>query len=838
MSTQYFCKNQERRDLLKGHTTLNGIDFLEVLDDPGFWKEERQAILVVHLINSPAGPIDLKGKNILIEGGVRIKNLKALWAFPASQFSPLPSKAGIEPNKLVSDKARGILLSLADPDRVLVVRTGTAGDFSIYTLRLVKSLETPTHPDNYDPILSGIDFSFKVECPSEFDCKKEEICPPLVYPEPEIDYLAKDYTSFRRIMLDRLSVSMPGWQERNAADMQVALVEVLAYVGDHLSYYQDAVATETYLGTARKRISVRRHARLVDYFMHDGCNARAWVHLRLDAGTMTVPVKTKLLTRCTNAEIVIDPGEAKKIIAQQKPVVFETMFKIELSQAHNEMKFYTWGDSQCCLPRGAVKATLIEDPLNPLNLTEGDFLVFEEVKSPVTGGPEDSDPTHRHVVRLTGVEHTIDPLDGTPVVNIQWHEEDALPIPFCISAIITEGSSEHVVPDVSIARGNLVLADHGRTVTETDTFTPGQIANRLLAPLWLRGGPVTCCETYNPDASAASVMNRRLDKCSPVVVLMEDPGGAKIQWESRKDLLSGDEFSEEFVLETESDGRAYVRFGDGEHGKEPGAEEGFGAEYRVGNGTEGNVGAGALFHIVSKVGGITGVTEVRNPLPALGGVDMETNEEARQFAPEAFRVQERAVTEQDYADVAMRFPGIQKAVATFQWTGSWTTVFLVVDREQGKPVQGDPQFKEDLLNHMEKYRMAGFDLELADPVYVPLDIVISVCVKPGYFKSDIEQALLKVFSSYQWEPGQLGFFHPDNFTFAQPVYLSRIYESAVKVEGVFYVEVAKFERWGKGPGSEIEDGVLTPGRAEIVRLDNDPNYPENGKIEFAMKGGM
>ena len=57
----------------------------------------------------------------------------------------------------------------------------------------------------------------------------------------------------------------------------MTLVELLAYSADQLSYYQDAVATEAYLGTARRRASVRRHARLVDYAMHDGANARAWV---------------------------------------------------------------------------------------------------------------------------------------------------------------------------------------------------------------------------------------------------------------------------------------------------------------------------------------------------------------------------------------------------------------------------------------------------------------------------------------------------------------------------------------------------------------------------------
>ena len=44
------------------------------------------------------------------------------------------------------------------------------------------------------------------------------------------------------------------------------LVEALAYTADQLSYQQDAVATEAYLGTARRRVSIRRHARLMDYF--------------------------------------------------------------------------------------------------------------------------------------------------------------------------------------------------------------------------------------------------------------------------------------------------------------------------------------------------------------------------------------------------------------------------------------------------------------------------------------------------------------------------------------------------------------------------------------------
>ena len=89
----------------------------------------------------------------------------------------------------------------------------------------------------------------------DFDCKQVITCPAEKFSYPEINYLAKDYASFRQLILDRLALLVPDWKERNPADIGMVLVELLAYVGDHLSYQQDAIATEAYLGTARRRIS-------------------------------------------------------------------------------------------------------------------------------------------------------------------------------------------------------------------------------------------------------------------------------------------------------------------------------------------------------------------------------------------------------------------------------------------------------------------------------------------------------------------------------------------------------------------------------------------------------
>ena len=70
-----------------------------------------------------------------------------------------------------------------------------------------------------------------------------------------VQFLARDYAAFRTLMLDDLAANSSDAFVQHPANIDVALVEVLAYVADYLSYYQDAVATEAYLETARRRIS-------------------------------------------------------------------------------------------------------------------------------------------------------------------------------------------------------------------------------------------------------------------------------------------------------------------------------------------------------------------------------------------------------------------------------------------------------------------------------------------------------------------------------------------------------------------------------------------------------
>ena len=192
------------------------------------------------------------------------------------------------------------------------------------------------------------------------------------------------------------------------------------------------------------------------------------------------------------------------------------------------------------------------------------------------------------------------------------------------------------------------------------------------------------------------------------------------------------------------------------------------------------------------------------------------------------------MTTDDYGRVTERNRAVQRAAATLRWTGSWYTVFTTVD-----PVAGtDPApLKQELAAFVDRYRMAGHDLEFNDPRYVSLEIVLHVCVKDDYFRSDVGRGLLLGLGNGVLPDGRRGLFHPDNFTFGQSVFLSPIYAAAHQVPGVAAVEITTFQRQGTPDASFLPRGELPLGRLEIARLDNDANFPERGVLRLELEGG-
>ncbi|MFI1869774.1 putative baseplate assembly protein [Streptomyces jumonjinensis] len=439
------------------------MDTVEVCDD-------GLTLIVTFLGKAPEG---LRPENVRIDGGRRITGIEAVEVSVEREEDP-------------------------ELDDRLLVTVDRTGDASRYRLSVVDTDPYDRPGDEpfpgFDQRYSSAGFVFRVDCPSPSRsacAAKPAADPPGRPPAPVVDYTARDYDALRALLLDRLALTAPGWTERNPADLGVTLVELLAHQADLIGYQQDAVATEAYLDTARRRVSVRRHVRLIDYPMHDGVNARAFVTvetarpLTLAAGSFrfaAIDVRTPLERDTPEAGTVVDDRDLALLGEHGSVEVFEPVVSDEplvLRPGQNTVRFWTWGEEVCALPRGAVSATLRDEWTDEecsarlLELAPGDLLLIEEVRGPCSGTPGDADPAHRQAVRLTSVTPAVDRLAGQPVLEVAWAREDALAFP--VSLAVRAGPRCEPVADVSVARGNVVLVDHGRSTAfcrgEPETVT-------------------------------------------------------------------------------------------------------------------------------------------------------------------------------------------------------------------------------------------------------------------------------------------------------------------------------------------------------------------------------
>jgi predicted phage baseplate assembly protein len=305
----------------------------------------------------------------------------------------------------------------------------------------------------------------------------------------------------------------------------------------------------------------------------------------------------------------------------------------------------------------------------------------------------------------------------------------------------------------------------------------------------------------------------------------------------RFDLLDSHGQDRHFVVEVDNDGKAHLRFGDGDLGQMPAACTIFKAHYRTGNGPVGNIGAETITNFWLRNGSLSGAAlHPRNPLPAQGGTAPEPVTEVKLFAPGAFRKQlRRAVTADDYAQLAEASTTLQRAGANLRWTGSWYEARVAVDPLGSE--ETDRKLLRKVTGALYRYRRIGHDLKVVKAQYVALDIELTVCVLPHYLRGHVEAALLDVFSTRVLPDGTLGFFHPDNLTFGEGVYLSQLVAAAQAVAGVESARVTRLQRYGEPPNGEKEGGVLPLGPLQVAQLDNDPSFPEHGRLSLVMGGG-
>jgi predicted phage baseplate assembly protein len=277
-------------------------------------------------------------------------------------------------------------------------------------------------------------------------------------------------------------------------------------------------------------------------------------------------------------------------------------------------------------------------------------------------------------------------------------------------------------------------------------------------------------------------------------------------------------------------------FGDGEFGLVPVRGAVFEVEYRLGGGNVSNVAAKVITKFDPKVKpGV--VQSVINPLAAIDGMDPQEADEVRQLAPQAYQaVTYRAVRPPDYAAAGELLPWVQKAGCQFRWTGSWISAFVTADPEG--QIGMSPDEVRDLDNQEERYRQAGREVIITQPVYANLDMEIEVCARPDAYAGEVQQRLMTALFGSAGYPPVEGFFSPDRFTFGTLLQRSVLETAIQEVPGVLAVEWIRYRRRGFFGWKFFTDYSYDPGKESIICIANDPLHPEEGILTLNIHGGL
>lgn len=753
--------------------------------------------------------------------------------FP-TEVSLLPA-AGVDAAPPVEVVATRITVG-EDARTVLEVEVAEPGDFSRYRLYLDDS--------RVDYYFNGVDLSFKQGCPSDLDCAP---APPDCGCEEQVevplDYLARDFTSFRGALLELASRRHPAWEERVEADQGVMLLELSAAVGDELAYVQDRYARESRLETASQRRSVRRMARLVDYALDDGKAATTWLDLAV-TGSGVVHAGSQVWSPPVDGgpSIPFEVGEGLADLVANAGAPRE--FEIDGSW---DVALHVADAAKPCLPVGSTELFVV-----------GTMPALDWVGRTVLlrGDPVDpSEPRRRHLLTVTEVDNLSDPLCGAPpplaITRVRFDEVDGLPFELDVA---TATMSANVVPAVA-----------GATDSESfyigDTAGSGSRAVERQGPLNENTGersPVFLHTLSRTEAEGLGHLSTD-DEPVPDIELLEDIGGGNTRaWAYRPTLLDSHGFDDHFTLDDgtwrriigfwrggvevehvdyASDAGRTVRFGDGEHGRLPPAGTQFTVSYRTGPGARANLAPGTIAGVVDPVSGSPTITTVptglitaaTNPFAVVDGADPEDVERAKRMAPEQYRaILHRAVLEEDYREQSERLDWVQQAGASTRWTGSWLSTFVAPDPlgafELSRPRRAELEARLDCV------RQADREVFVRDPRFVDLDLEIAICLEPSAFGGQVKERVREALLGSKTMCPKKGYFHPDRFTFGTPLRRADLEAAVQAVDGVAGVGKICVRQRGTSGWRTLSEMKLAVKRDQLLRLEGDPRHPERGSL--------
>jgi hypothetical protein len=770
--------------------------------------------------------------------------------------------------------------------RVLVIDIDELADFQIYRL----TLHDDRTPSRIDRFFNAVEFSFKQGCPSDFDCKPRHDCPPEELETWPVDYLARDFESLRNAILDFAAQRHPNWQERIPADVGAMIGELMAALGDELSYIQDRYAREGYLETLTQRRSLAEFARLVDYQLDEGLNARTHLHLTVDptAGGVEASAGARVWAAPEGEEpVAFELGEGLRGYRDDPTEGIEHA----AYWAHalwNDLSAHLPDPAEPCLPLGARELWVVGEPLRVDTLPDAPdpeavagFWIGRTVL--IETRPTERDiPVRRVLVEIDEPVEVVQDLlrldeggAAQTVTRLHWREADALR--FELDLADTHVSANIVPATAGLTAESVVAINsrptgHGDLPLTVERIGPHDafgdtraILHRFSLPLTAERGLGWLYRNDPPPLGVFPLPEVLVDEVEADAGPPEAFDRIGESWTFAREMLRADEQDQAFTIEpgtwrqvisfertgeriTHADyasGDGYtLRFGDGTFGRRPPDGSVFRATYRTGPGTRANLPADSITALTPPEGApigaespsLSGIAAVRNPLAVARGRDPEDMALARRIIPEAFRALTfRAVRDEDFEAIAERLDWVTRAGAATRWTGSWLTTFVTPD-PRGSYSLSDER-RSELENLLDSVRQAGRPVEVCDPVFVDIDLDIAICTEPGSYFGQVKERLTRALVGPARFGEALPFFHPDNWTFGDPLYRTELAAAVATVPGVLAVEEITIRRRGETKPEPMPD-VVEVAADRVLRLSNDPRRPDQGGLAIRRRADM
>jgi hypothetical protein len=295
--------------------------------------------------------------------------------------------------------------------------------------------------------------------------------------------------------------------------------------------------------------------------------------------------------------------------------------------------------------------------------------------------------------------------------------------PYPHTQILLKSSLLHCYDrSVTTVNANVGVATNGASVSEImgsgSAATPNQKFNLKQSPLTFVQSPTPTGRLSTLQVTANSV-----------------------KWSEVPSLYQQGPSKQVFATLNQPGGRATVLFGDNIEGATlPTGQNNIQANYRIGSGLAGNVGAGSIKTLIDRPLGVSGVT---NPMAATGGQDPQSLGDIRSDAPLSVLTLGRAVSITDYQNYASAFAGIAKANAIWIPSGPGRGVFLTVAAAGGSALPPGNPTLDNLITSLHDYGNPLIPIYAASFLETLFSLEADLVYDPAYDQAAVEAAVLQ-----------------------------------------------------------------------------------------------